>query len=201
VASFTVGPAGGEIRHAARVVSNDRRSAGLLVAAAFAGNLDKRNKEAAMLELILILAVVVYLVSKLDARHFEQARADQGLESRDAATARPAPPPRPAMRLQIEGTQRPLLRSTSFVKGFGVNPLTLQDIRVYSHFGQLEQFPEAITTMLRDLYDRGTAVGIDLMEMLFHGRPLREGEAVYFALVDAAPEPRVVAFVDKLRRQ
>jgi hypothetical protein len=154
-----------------------------------------------MLELILILAVVVYLVSKLDARHFEQARADHGLESRDAATARPAPPPRPAMRLQIEGTQRPLLRSTGFVKGFGVNPLTLQDIRVYTHFGKLEHFPEAIAAMLRDLYDRGTAVGIDMMELLFHGRGLREGEAVYFALVDAAPEPHVVAFVDKLRRQ
>ncbi len=154
-----------------------------------------------MLELILILAVVVYLVSKLDARHFEQARAEQGLTSRDAATARPAPPPRPAMRLQIEGTQRPLLRSTGFVKGFGVNPLTLQDIRVYTHFGKLEHFPETIAAMLRDLYDRGTAVGIEMMELLFHGRGLREGEAVYFALVDAAPEPRVVAFVDKLRRQ
>ncbi|HET9042632.1 MAG TPA: hypothetical protein VFN70_05750, partial [Burkholderiales bacterium] len=135
------------------------------------------------------------------ARHCEQARADLGLEPRDAATARPEAPARPAMRLQIEGTQRPLLRSTGFVKGFGVNPLTLQDIRVYSHFGSVEQFPEAIATMLRDLYARGTAVGIDMMELLFHGRGLREGEAVYFALVDAAPEPRVVAFVDKLRRQ
>lgn len=152
-----------------------------------------------MLELILILAVVVYLVSKLDARHFEQARADQGQDARPDAAARPAVPPRPNMRLQIEGTQRPLLRSTGFVKGFGVNPLTLQDIRVYSRFGKLEQFPEAIASMLRDLYDRGTAVGIDMMELLFHGRDLREGEAVYFALVDAAPEPRVVAFVDKLR--
>jgi hypothetical protein len=152
-----------------------------------------------MLELILILAVVVYLVSKLDARHFEQARADQVQDARADAAARPAAPPRPAMRLQIEGTQRPLLRSTGFVKGFGVNPLTLQDIRVYTHFGKLEQFPETIAAMLRDLYERGTAVGIDMMELLFHGRGLREGEAVYFALVDAAPEPRVVAFVDKLR--
>jgi hypothetical protein len=159
------------------------------------------DKEAPMLELILILAVVVYLVSKLDARHFEQARSERGLDPREAAPARPAPQPRPNMRLQIEGTQRPCLRSTSFVKGFGVNPLTLQDIRIYTHFGKLEQFPEAIASMLRDLYDRGTAVGIDMMELLFHGRALREGEAVYFALVDAAPEPRVVAFVDKLRRQ
>jgi hypothetical protein len=154
-----------------------------------------------MLELILILAVVVYLVSKLDARHFEQARTEHGMQQQDSAAARPVQPPRPAMRLQIEGTQRPLLRSTKFVKGFGVNPQNLQDIRIYAHFGSLEQFPEIIAAMLRDLYERGTAVGTDMMELLFHGRSLREGEAVYFALVDAAPEPRVVAFVDKLRRQ
>lgn len=153
-----------------------------------------------MLELILILAVVVYLVSKLDARHLEEARADQRGESRQAMQTRPAPQARPAMRLQIEGTQRALPRSTSFVKGFGVNPQALQDLRTYTHFGSLEQFPDAITAMLRDLYERGTAVGTDMMELLFHGRSLREGEAVYFALVDAAPEPRVVAFVDKLRR-
>jgi hypothetical protein len=154
-----------------------------------------------MLELILILAVVVYLVSKLDARHLEEARADQSVESRQTLQARPAPQARPAMRLQIEGTQRPFLRSTKFVKGFGVNPQALQDLRIYAHFGSLEQFPDAIAAMLRDLYERGTAVGTDMMELLFHGRSLREGEAVYFALVDAAPEPRVVAFVDKLRRQ
>ena len=154
-----------------------------------------------MLELILILAVVVYLVSKLDARHFEQARSEHGMKQPETAAPRPAPPMRPSMRLQIEGTQRPLLRSTKFVKGFGVNPQNLQDIRIYAHFGNLEQFPEVITAMLRDLYQRGTAVGTDMMELLFHGRSLREGEAVYFALVDAAPEPRVVAFVDKLRRQ
>ena len=153
-----------------------------------------------MLELILILAVVVYLVSKLDSRHFEQARAEHGMQPPEAAERKRELPPRPAMRLHIEGTQRPLLRSTKFVKGFGVNPQNLQDIRVYAHFGSLEQFPELITAMLRDLYERGTAVGTDMMELLFHGRSLREGEAVYFALVDAAPEPRVVAFVDKLRR-
>jgi hypothetical protein len=153
-----------------------------------------------MLELILILAVVVYLVSKLDARHFEQARSEHGMQPPESAAARPVQPPRPAMRLQIEGTQRPLLRSTKFVKGFGVNPQTLQDIRIYAHLGRFEQFPEVIAAMLRDLYERGTAVGTDMMELLFHGRSLREGEAVYFALVEAAPEPRVVAFVDKLRR-
>lgn len=153
-----------------------------------------------MFELILILAVVVYLISKLDAQHFEQARGEsKGHAATAHASARPAPP-RPTLRLSIEGTQRPLLRSTGFVKGFGVNPLALQDLRVYSHFGSLEQFPGSIVSTLRDLYERGTAVGAEMAALLFHGRGLQEGEAVYFALVDAAPEPRIVAFVDKLRR-
>ena len=153
-----------------------------------------------MLELILILAVVVYLVSKLDAHHFEQARGETPAPAGRAAAGAPAELARPRLRLSIEGTQRPLLRSTGFVKGFGVNPLALQDLRVFTHFGSLEQFPTTIVSMLRDLYEKGTAVGAEITALLFHGRGLQEGEAVYFALVDAAPEPRIVAFVDKLRR-
>jgi hypothetical protein len=85
------------------------------------------------------------------------------------------------------------------VKGFGVNPKSVQDIRIYSRFGVLEQFPAAMVAVLQELYMKGTAVGTDIMELLFHGRALKEGEAVYFALIEAKPEPRVVAFVDRLR--
>lgn len=151
-----------------------------------------------MLELLLILAVVVYLVSKLDKHHFEQASAQAGLRNA-ADEKKPDAAPRLTLRLSIEGTQRPYLRSTGFVKGFGMNPKSVQDIRVYTRLGALEQLPSAIADLLNDLYQRGTAVGTDVMELLFHGRALREGEAIYFALVEAAPEPRVVAFVDRLR--
>ena len=42
-----------------------------------------------MLELLLILAVVVYLVSKLDKHHFEQASSQAGLRtSPDRAATR-----------------------------------------------------------------------------------------------------------------
>jgi len=85
------------------------------------------------------------------------------------------------------------------VKGFGVNPQSVQDIRVYAHFGAVEHFPSAIVALLQDLYQRGTAVGSEMMELLFHGRALKEGEAIYFTLIEAAPEPRVVAFIDRLR--
>jgi hypothetical protein len=151
-----------------------------------------------MLELLLILAVVVFLVSKLDKHHFEQASQQAGM--------RPAPgapkadeAPRPTRRLAIEGTQRPHLRSTGFVKGFGMNPQSVQDIRVYARLGALEHIPSAIVALLQDLYQRGTAVGSEMMELLFHGRALKEGEAIYFALIEATPEPRVVAFIDRLR--
>jgi hypothetical protein len=151
-----------------------------------------------VLELLLILAVVVYLVSKLDAHHFEQSTARFGPSLTPGATA-PQREPRVAMRLAIEGTQRPYFRNNKFVKGFGVNPQHVQDIRVYSRLGAVENFPAAVVAMLHDLYLRGGAVGAEVMELLFHGRALKEGEAVYFALLDVKPEPRVVAFVDKLR--
>jgi hypothetical protein len=151
-----------------------------------------------VIELLLILAVVVYLVSKLDAHHLEQPNPRFGPSlSPEAAPLRrePCPP----LRLAIEGTQRLYFRSNKFVKGFGVNPQLVKDIRVYSHFGAVESFPAAVVHLLHDLYLRGGALGSEVMEMLFHGRALKEGEALYFALLDAKPEPRVVAFVDKLR--
>ena len=122
-----------------------------------------------MLELLLILAVVVYLVSKLDKHHFEQASSQAGLRQ-SPADRKPEEAPRPTLRLSIEGTQRPPLRSTGFVKGFGMNPQSVQDIRVYAHFGAVENFPTAIVALLQDLYQRGTAVGSEMMELLFHGR-------------------------------
>jgi hypothetical protein len=151
-----------------------------------------------VIELLLILAVVVYLVSKLDAPHLEQPNPRFGPGPTPGAVPL-SREPHPRLRLAIEGTQRPYFRSNKFVKGFGVNPQLVKDIRVYSHLGAVESFPAAVVHLLHDLYLRGGALGSEVMEMLFHGRALKEGEAVYFALLDAKPEPRVVAFVDKLR--
>lgn len=152
-----------------------------------------------MLELLLILAVMVYIVSKLEARHFEQAKNPWGLGQAPAAGAAPAEAPRPRPRLAIEGTQRPGFSNMKFVKGFGVNPQRVADMRIYAHFGRFEQFPGGIRGLLAELHTAGCAVGPGIMELMFHGRGLAEGEAVYFALVEEAREPYVVAFVDRLR--
>jgi len=151
-----------------------------------------------MLEILLILGVMVYIVWKLDSHHFEQVQA---LWREDATRSEcphaEAPLPRP--RLAIEGTQRPFIRNKQFVKGFGVNPVTVQDMRVYACMGCFDQFPESMQSFLRDLHDTGSALGAGIMELLFHGRRLGAGEAVYFALVQSGTEPRVVTFVDRLR--
>lgn len=149
-----------------------------------------------MLELLLVFAVMALLVWKFEAHHFQQARSQTGL---DPSRGTPMPP-RPAPRLAIEGTQRPRLPNTKFLKGYGVTPQTVRDLRVYAHFGPLEMFPRAIVAKLTDIHAAGRAIGTDIMELLFHGRPLREGEAIYFALVENGGEPQVFAFVDRLQR-
>lgn len=151
-----------------------------------------------MLEILLILGVMVYIVWKLDSRHFEQVQAllhengAQG-ESPHAPTSLPRP------RLAIEGTQRPFIRNKQFVTGFGVNPVAVQDMRLYAGRGRFDEFPESMQSFLRDLHDAGGAVGAGIMELLFHERRLDHDEAVYFALVQSGAEPRVVTFIDRLR--
>jgi hypothetical protein len=155
-------------------------------------------RESSMLELILIAAVMVFIVSRLDARHFEQAKSQWGLGRAPAAATGAAPAPQVRPRLAIEGTQRPAPGSTGFVKGYGVDPRRLADLRVYAHLGRFEQFPESIRTLLDELHRSGCALGTGIMEIMFHQRRLAEGEAVYFALVDGG-DRQILAFVDRLR--
>lgn len=117
----------------------------------------------------------------------------------DAAprSARMREPPSEAMHLSIADTERPYLTSVRFLAAFGVDVRRVRDIRVYAHGGALESFPARLIALLFDLYTRGGLRGADAMALLFHGRPLGDGEAVYFALVDTSPEPSVVAFVDR----
>jgi len=151
-----------------------------------------------MLEILLILGVMVYIVWKLDSHHVEQVQALWREDAAPGAEAR-APVSLPRPRLAIEGTQRPFIRNKQFVKRFGVNPVAVQDMRVYAGMGPFDQFPESMQSFLRDLHDAGSAVGAGIMEILFHGRRLGDDEAVYFALVESGAEPRVVTFVDRLR--
>ncbi|MCU0805528.1 MAG: hypothetical protein MUF79_10635 [Burkholderiales bacterium] len=156
-----------------------------------------------MLEWLCLIAVMAFIATKLQPRDFERARNQWGFRLPGAAAAgsdASAAPPRVVPKLMIAGTERPALGSNGFVKGFGIDPTALKDLSVYRR-GGAERFPVSMAAILSDLYDGGHAVGDAIMELIHHGRPLAADEGVYFALVQAHEnaEPRVVAFVDRLR--
>jgi len=64
-----------------------------------------------------------------------------------------------------------------------------------------EALQPVVAATLDQLYVQGDALGPALMEFICHQRSLKEGEALYFALVGHPFQaaPRLVTFVDKLR--
>lgn len=148
-----------------------------------------------MLELLLILGAVIYLVAKLNPREAERLAAAHA----EALSVPPGPhlPLGSMQRLTIADTQRPSLTSAAFVRAFGLDPREVRDIRIYARGGPFETFPAALAALLLELHREGCVVGAETTALLFRGRPLQDGEALFFALTVAQPMPRVVAFLDK----
>ena len=142
-----------------------------------------------MLELLL-LGVLAYLIAKWSVHEASAAHVPERPE-------RGPDPPAPLGVLQIADTQRPQLASPAFVRAFGLDPRDVRDIRMYARGGPLETFPAALAALLFELHREGCVVGAESAALLFRGRPLQDGEALYFALTAARPMPRVVAFLDK----
>jgi len=89
----------------------------------------------------------------------------------------------------------------SFVSAFGVSPRELRELHIYSVAGSFEQFPQKVSDLLKKLYANGFAVGGEIMGVIHHGRPLKEGEAIYVAVVrdEVNSATRTVAFLDRYR--
>jgi hypothetical protein len=150
-----------------------------------------------MFELLLFPLALLYLLSLallLSRLRPPTLRVKPAARATGAAPLRAQP-----LRLRIEGTERPALRTTKFVSAFGIDVRALRDIRVYERGGDLESFPPRLVQLLHFLHRHGCVNGTEAVALLFHGRALNEGEALYFALVDLPPEPRVVAFIDRWR--
>ena len=104
--------------------------------------------------------------------------------------------------LGVDSTQAvPRDARFTFVSGFGVRPEQLKELHIYAVAGQLEEFPTKVGDLLKKLYDNGFAVGEEIMAVLHHGRPLKEGEAIYVAVArdERANVTRTVAFLDRRR--
>ncbi len=148
-----------------------------------------------MSELVYLVPLVALYILSIVVLVAQIGRPDLG--SWPPRPSRAPHAPEHALRLWIEGTERLRLRSTGFLAAFGLDARRIHDIRVYEQGGALASFPARLITLLFDLYMHGAVRGADAMALLYHGRPLGEDEALYFALVDLPPEPTVVAFIDR----
>lgn len=151
-----------------------------------------------MFELLLLSLLLLYVLSLATLlarfRHPGVAAARAVPRASEAELLRDQP-----LRLRIEGTERLRPGPVKFVAAFGIDLRTLRDLRVYAGGGDLASFPPQLVALLRALHANGCVSGAETVALLFHGRPLGDGEALYFALIDLPPEPRVVAFIDRRR--
>jgi hypothetical protein len=185
------------MRHTPRIAC---RAVGVVLAYGVGAGPGEEQESFEMFEWIVMVAVLGLIASRLTPAHFEKARSDWGLKRRHVAACGEAPAPRPLPALAIAGTERAGHDAHGFVKGFGLDPASLKDLRVF-RADSLGGLPEATAAMLAELHRAGRARGSDIMELIHFGRPLGGDQAVYFALVQpgAAAEPQVVAFVDRIR--
>ena len=158
-----------------------------------------------MFEVVSIVGVMLIIGTVMLHHRADRQRA--GKDDADAKrvtnepTSRPAP--EPVMRGTRDGQLAAVPRDArfSFVAQFGLRPDCLKELHVYSVAGTMDSFPQKVSDLLIRLYDNGYAVGEEIMALIHHGRPLKDGEAIYVAVVrdQRTDVQRTVAFVDRYR--
>jgi hypothetical protein len=151
---------------------------------------------AGILGLIWCAAKIDTLVQSRGKRATDKgASAPSASTEHSAAPQVPASAPRP---LDIDGTERPKLKSLGFLKGYAIRPEFVTDVVRYAKTGPLESFPHAVQNAIRLLFTDGALKGTEIVGILFRNERLAEGEAVYFAMVNPPKQPAfAVGFVDK----
>ncbi len=158
-----------------------------------------------MFELLSVIGVMLVAVSLVERQWNEKSKSDRESAGRPVRQTPPAAriaevPTAEAARL---GPTQAVPRDGrfAFVSGFGVRPEQLRELHVYSAAGKVDEFPRRVEDLLRKLYDNGYAVGEEIMAVLHHDRPLKEGEAIYVAVArdERTDATRTVAFLDRRR--
>lgn len=157
-----------------------------------------------MLELIVIIAVIVYLLSRVEkVRAGKQNANSKAVSAKGASdTAERSTATRPARKLTIEGTEEFPLSKAGFFSGFGIPTARLCDARCFKSTEAFSEFPDAVNSAVTAIYEEGTAVGADVMRLLFQSKKLEVNESVYFALTQVGTKAEdyvMYAFVDRTR--
>lgn len=137
----------------------------------------------------------------------ETRRADAALRAAERAALRAIrlAEAQAEQRLHVPGTTRLLRRDRRFLRGLGLDPARIDEIRVYATPGALDTFPVPLRECVESLFAQGRCRGPGLAALATGARELRIGEQLYIARVaparggQADGEPELVAFVDRVR--
>jgi hypothetical protein len=158
-----------------------------------------------MFEILTVLGIALIAVTALKRREIDRAKsAKEGLTL--PKLARALRTPTILADSEVGAGSQSSYRSPCdsrfhFVSAFGLIPQQLRELHIYSVAGSFDQFPQKVSELLKKLYVNGYAVGEGIMQVIHHDRPLKEGEAIYVAVVrdENREATRTVAFLDRYR--
>ena len=148
----------------------------------------------------LVHAVVLgyFVLTRLNGKSAQQAGKTGGAQA--VSVAGPAPEPKKP-RLQVEGSVKPERGDTRFLKLFGLNTRPVFDMCYIEGPCKLSELNPTVANNLRQVYERGDAVGSDVMEFIVHEKALTKSQRLWFVLqsMGDAQQERLATFVDIIR--
>ena len=153
-------------------------------------------------EVFSLIAVAVYALIRFDAwleRRIQRQQAVEEAALRAAQAALDAAVPT-ATRLRIAGTRALARNQHGRLARFGIRPERGLELFVFDSCAGVPAWPGEVVGALRKLYRLGQVRGPEVTELLSGPGFLRDGQGLYFALLDNGPDraPEVLAFVDRL---
>ena len=149
----------------------------------------------ALLELLVFTGLLALVASKLS--DLLNAPSSNG----SAPLHQAGNPDKSRRVLDIEGTHA-WVGDTSFLRGFGINPRFIADMRVWNAGDKdtLESAPPRVRACLKDTYYGGQSRGLESADAVTRSTSLK-GKALYFVLYQPVPsvEGVLVSFVDRAR--
>jgi len=157
-----------------------------------------------MFEILTVLGIVLIAVTAVRRREIDRAKSAKTgftLPKMPRALRTPAILADSEIKGSAASYRSPCDGRFAFVSAFGLVPNELRELHIYSVAGSFDQFPRKVSELLNKLHINGLAVGDGIMRVIHHGRPLKEGEAIYVAVVrdEARAATRTVAFLDRYR--
>jgi hypothetical protein len=101
----------------------------------------------------------------------------------------------PKYVMHIPGTKTLMEIRRETLKQYGIPAALVRQVSVYDEPAVITSMPEQVQKCLAMCYNKGNTRGPEVAQVLKLGKPLKDGEALYFVLTEIGDEPDILAFV------